>query len=75
VGKKVGRQLKQLEAADILTFSNSRGRVTHVGLYIGDGRFIHSASRGVQVSTLSAKDPYGRWWYKRWVGVRRIVSP
>jgi len=25
------------------------------------------------VSTLSAEDPYGRWWYKRWVGVRRIV--
>jgi hypothetical protein len=27
----------------------------------------------VQVSTLSASDPYGRWWYQRWVGVRRIV--
>jgi cell wall-associated NlpC family hydrolase len=72
-GRKVNRELKLLKPADILTFSNSGGRVTHVGLYVGGGRFIHSATRGVQVSILSAQDPYGRWWYKRWVGVRRIV--
>jgi murein DD-endopeptidase len=72
-GRKIDRELKRLAPADILTFSNQGGRVTHVGLYIGEGRFIHSATRGVQVSTLSAEDPYGRWWYKRWVGVRRIV--
>ena len=47
--------------------------MTHVGLYIGEGSFIHSATRGVQVSVLSGEDPYGRWWYKRWVGSRRIV--
>jgi cell wall-associated NlpC family hydrolase len=72
-GQKVGRKLDQLRPADLLTFSNRGGPVTHVGLYIGGGRFIHSATRGVQVSTLSADDPYGRWWFKRWVGVRRIV--
>jgi hypothetical protein len=72
-GRKIDRKLPKLAPADILTFSNRGGTVTHVGLYIGGGRFIHSASRGVQVSTLSAKDPYGRWWYKRWVGVRRVV--
>jgi hypothetical protein len=72
-GRKIDRKVSLLAAADILTFSNSGGRVTHVGLYMGDGRFIHSATRGVQVSRLSAEDPYGRWWYKRWVGVRRIV--
>ena len=72
-GRKIGREVRLLASADILTFSNRGGQVTHVGLYIGDGRFIHSATSGVQVSTLSAEDPYGRWWYKRWVGVRRIV--
>ncbi|HEU5305096.1 MAG TPA: C40 family peptidase [Gemmatimonadales bacterium] len=72
-GTKVERNPKVLKPADLLTFSNRGGQVTHVGLYIGNGRFIHSATRGVQVSTLSASDPYGRWWYKRWVGVRRIV--
>jgi cell wall-associated NlpC family hydrolase len=73
-GRKIDRKLKLLEPADILTFSNRGGQVTHVGLYMGDGRFIHSATRGVQVSVLSGEDPYGRWWYRRWVGVRRIVS-
>ena len=73
-GKKIDRKLDHLRAGDLLTFSNRGGAVTHVGLYIGNGRFIHSATRGVQASVLSAADPYGRWWFKRWVGVRRIVQ-
>jgi cell wall-associated NlpC family hydrolase len=73
-GRAVPRSLDELRQGDLLTFSNAGGRVTHVGLYIGDRRFIHSASRGVQVSLLSGDDPYGRWWFKRWVGVRRIVQ-
>ena len=72
-GKKVKKEVGALLPGDLLTFSNRGGPVTHVGLYIGGRRFIHSATRGVQVSTLSADDPYGRWWYKRWIGVRRIV--
>ncbi len=72
-GAKVDRTLAQLRPGDLLTFSNRGGAITHVGLYMGKSRFIHSATRGVQVSTLTAEDPYGRWWYKRWVGVRRLV--
>ncbi|HEX6615748.1 MAG TPA: C40 family peptidase [Gemmatimonadales bacterium] len=72
-GDPVKVSLTALAPGDLLTFSNSGGPVTHVGLYMGDGRFIHSASRGVQVSALSPDDPYGRWWYVRWVGARRIV--
>jgi hypothetical protein len=73
-GRAITRSRASLRPGDLLTFSNSGGPVTHVGLYMGDGRFIHSASRGVQVSLLSGDDPYGRWWYNRWVGVRRIVE-
>jgi hypothetical protein len=72
-GAKVDRKLDRLQPGDLLTFSNRGKAVTHVGLYVGGGRFIHSATKGVQVSTLGAADPYGRWWYKRWVGVRRIL--
>jgi cell wall-associated NlpC family hydrolase len=72
-GTKVRKDVGALQPGDLLTFSNRGGAVTHVGLYIGERRFIHSATRGVQVSLLSADDPYGRWWHKRWVGVRRIV--
>jgi cell wall-associated NlpC family hydrolase len=73
-GRAVDRTLDALQPGDLLTFSSSGRGVTHVGMYIGGGRFIHSASTGVQTSTLSANDPYGKWWYQRWVGVRRIVG-
>jgi cell wall-associated NlpC family hydrolase len=73
-GAAVAKSYEALRPGDLLTFSNRGGPVTHVGLYIGEGKFIHSATRGVQVSVLSGDDPYGRWWYVRWVGVRRIVE-
>jgi cell wall-associated NlpC family hydrolase len=73
-GRAVSKKLGSLAPGDLLTFSNRSGAVTHVGLYVGEGRFIHSASRGVQVSVLSGEDPYGRWWIKRWVGARRIID-
>lgn len=73
-GKAVSKKLGSLLPGDLLTFSNRGGPVSHVGLYIGEGRFIHSASRGVQISILSGEDPYGRWWYTRWVGVRRVID-
>jgi cell wall-associated NlpC family hydrolase len=74
-GREIGRRPEALRPGDILTFSTSGGRaVTHVGLYMGDGRFIHSASKGVQISRLSSDDPQGRWWHRRWVGSRRILE-
>ncbi len=73
-GREVPRRIDALRPGDILTFSNSGGPVTHVGLYVGDTRFIHSANGGVQLSLLSENDPYGRWWFARWVGVRRIAG-
>lgn len=73
-GKRLGTRVPDLAPGDLLTFSDRGGPVTHVGMYVGEGRFIHSATRGVQVSMLSNDDPYGRWWYSRWVGARRIVD-
>ena len=74
-GAAVERSLTALAPGDILTFSSGAGgtQVTHVGLYLGGGEFIHSATNGVQKSVLSSTDPYGRWWWDRWVGARRIV--
>jgi cell wall-associated NlpC family hydrolase len=72
-GQLIPRELAQLEPGDILTFSREPGGpVSHVGLYVGDLRFIHSASNGVRLSLLSDTDPNGRHWLARWIGVRRI---
>jgi cell wall-associated NlpC family hydrolase len=73
-GTAVPRDLASLRAGDILTFATSGTRVSHVGLYLGNGRFIHSASGGVQISMLSEGDVSGRWWFRRWIGARRIVG-
>jgi hypothetical protein len=73
-GREVGRELTSLRAGDVLTFSTTGQGVSHVGLYLGNGRFIHSASSGVQISLLSPDDASGRWWFQRWTGARRIVG-
>jgi hypothetical protein len=75
VGRAVPTEIDRLVAGDILTFSEvPGGEVSHVGLYLGGGRFIHSASDGVRESDLRADDPRGRWWYLRWVGARRVLE-
>lgn len=73
-GIAMRREIDLLLPGDILTFSERGDEVTHVGLYVGEGRFIHSASTGVRLSRLAEDDPDGRWWFRRWVGVRRIVE-
>ena len=73
-GREVGTDPESLRPGDILTFAQSGTRITHVGLYVGDGRFIHSASRGVRVSVLDQSDPDGRYWMRRWIGSRRILD-
>ncbi|MEO8505665.1 MAG: NlpC/P60 family protein [Acidobacteriota bacterium] len=62
-----------LQPGDLVFFKNTYKRgISHVGLYIGQGRFVHAASRkhGVIVSPLSA--PY---YHSRFAGARRILEP
>lgn len=74
-GSEVGRELSSLLPGDILTFASAPGgTVAHVGLYVGEGRFIHSARNGVQISILREDDPGVRWWWDRWVGARRVLG-
>ena len=76
-GVAVPKSMDALAPGDILTFSAqpNGSTVSHVGLYLGNGRFIHSSSsRGVMESALSGTDPNGQWWYVRWVGARRVIG-
>ncbi len=75
MGSAVSVQVTALRPGDLLGFSVERtSRITHIGLYVGDGQFIHSASSGVKLSSLTASDPDSRWWQQRWVAARRIVD-
>lgn len=44
----------ELKEGDIVFFTNSNGKISHVGIYLKDDMFVHSStSRGVSISTLS----------------------
>jgi cell wall-associated NlpC family hydrolase len=74
MGQQVDRSIGSLLPGDILGFSDAGGGITHVGLYVGDGMFIHSSSSGVKLSSLTASEGDGRWWQQRWVLVRRLIN-
>jgi len=74
MGMQVSRNVDELQPGDILAFSDRGGPVTHVGLYVGDGLFIHSSSSGVMLSSLVSSEGDGRWWRQRWVSARRIIN-
>ncbi len=73
-GEEIGKNLDALRAGDVLTFATRGSQISHVGLYLGNGKFIHSARKGVQISVLSPDDVSGRWWFKRWRGARRVIA-
>lgn len=74
VGMPVARH--ELQAGDLVFFyTTSRRRISHVGIYKGDGEFIHSGiNRGVEVTSLD-----GSYWRRRLVCARRVskdsISP
>lgn len=73
-GQPVVTVIDSLQPGDILAFAaRPGGGVTHVGMYVGDGEFIHSSSSGVRLSRLERSDPEGAYWLPRWVGARRIL--
>jgi cell wall-associated NlpC family hydrolase/LysM repeat protein len=69
VGQKVG--YKDLRPGDLVFFHTVRGhRVSHVGIYMGHGQFIHASSAGgqVQVNSLSG------YYADRLVAARRVAT-
>ncbi len=69
LGRKV--KMPDLKPGDLVFFNTRRFAFSHVGIYLGDNRFIHAPSRGneVEVSTLSAT-----YWQKHFDGARRLVG-
>ena len=66
-------ELRRVSRADLLpgdlVFFNTLGRTfSHVGIYVGEGRFIHAPRSGARVRVESMDSPY---WRKRYTGARR----
>lgn len=72
VGKRVKRE--NLKKGDLVFFDTSKrrkGYVNHVGIYIGDNKFIHASSAKKKVVITSLSKPF---YSKRFTGARRLAS-
>lgn len=67
-GTKIAK--KDLRKGDLVFFNTSGKGISHVGIYLGDGKFAHSSSKnGVTINKLSEK-----YYVKRYVTARRILT-
>ncbi|GAA5231984.1 NlpC/P60 family protein [Verticiella sediminum] len=70
---KEGQQVKraELKRGDLVFFNTQGRRYSHVGIYVGNGRFLHAPSTGghVRVDELGA-----RYWNARYNGARRLAG-
>jgi cell wall-associated NlpC family hydrolase len=64
----VGQKVTSLQPGDLVFYNTSGRGVSHVGIYIGNGQMIHSASKNVKVDNMSSS-----YWKKRYVGAKRVL--
>ena len=68
-GKAVSRE--NLSKGDLVFFNTRGSRVSHVGIYVGNGKFIHASSGGGRVRVNSLNEGY---YARRYTGARRPTS-
>ena len=59
----------ELKPGDLVFFNTMRRTFSHVGIYVGDGKFIHSPHTGASVRVDDMREAY---WNKRFTGARRV---
>jgi len=67
VGEKISAN--DLKPGDLVFFNTMRRSFSHVGIYIGDNKFVHSPSTG---STIRVDEMDTGYWEKRYTGARRM---
>jgi len=67
IGSEVGGA--ELEAGDLVFFNTLNRPFSHVGIYLGDGRFVHAPKAGAQVRVERLNMAY---WARRFNGARRL---
>ncbi len=58
----------ELKPGDLVFFNTMRATFSHVGIYVGEGKFIHAPRTGSAVRVEDMRDSY---WAKRFTGARR----
>lgn len=72
-GMAVSPSAGSMAVGDLMLFTQG-GRISHVAIYAGDGRFIHSSSSGNGVRYDDLNTGRGRWFADHLVAVRRVAG-
>jgi cell wall-associated NlpC family hydrolase len=73
-GRRVVPRVPSLRQGDLMLFAESGKRISHVAIYAGGGRIIHSSSSGGGVRYDDLDTRRGRWFVSRMVAARRLVA-
>ena len=67
--EKIARE--ELQPGDLVFFNTMRRTFSHVGIYLGEGKFLHAPSKGKSVEIADMRQAY---WHKRFTGARRVPT-
>ena len=62
---------KDLQPGDLVFFNTMKRAFSHVGIYVGEGKFIHAPKPGAQVRV---EDMDKNYWQRRFDGARRVLK-
>lgn len=65
-----GLDVGQLHPGDLVFFNINHRPFSHVGIYVGEERFVHAPSSGKAIMVVNMRDKY---WNSRYNGARRIT--
>ncbi|MDG0809139.1 C40 family peptidase [Cohnella rhizosphaerae] len=66
IGKKVTKGY--LSTGDLIFYNTSGKGISHVGIYAGNGKMLHSSSKGVALSSINTS-----YWKSKYVTARRVL--
>jgi cell wall-associated NlpC family hydrolase len=68
-GKKIA--ISELQPGDLVFYNTMRHAYSHVGIYLGENKFVHASVTGRGVEIVNMNENY---WVKRFNGARRMVT-
>ena len=72
-GIEVPKDTSQMLPGDLVTFGRGRGAVSHIGIYVGNGRIVHASTKAGEVIETDLLKPKVAG-VKRWRGTRRVLT-
>jgi peptidoglycan DL-endopeptidase CwlO len=73
-GQAVAVRVSHLRQGDIMLFAEARRPISHVAIYAGGGRIIHSSSSGGGVRYDALDTKRGAWFVQHMVAARRLTT-